>query len=78
MAGYKIKSLNEWAPDGPVYSCPYIDDAIGCMEKVRDINDDLRSSLEQAINLIETLDDMIIELQAENDKLAKEVASNEH
>jgi chromosome segregation ATPase len=64
MAGYWIRSLNQWAPDEPALSCPDIDDAIQSMESVRVINDELRSDLHDATNLIETLDGINLELQA--------------
>lgn len=63
MHGYRIKSLNQWTPNSPAFSCPDIDAAIRSMENVRDINDDLRSSFNDAVDIIETLDDMVIELQ---------------
>lgn len=69
MARTWIKSLNERIPEGPVFSCPEIDNAIQSLKNIREINDDLRSSLETAAELIETLDDMVIELRAENDRL---------
>lgn len=67
MTGYRIRCLNEWAPDDPPLSCPDIDDAIRSMENVRSINDGLRSEFNRAIDYIETLDRMVMELQADLD-----------
>jgi chromosome segregation ATPase len=67
MVGYRIKALNEWAPEGPAYSCPDIDDAIESMENVRKANEELRSSLGNATEVIQTLDQMVLDLQADLD-----------
>jgi hypothetical protein len=61
---YWIKSLSEWAPGEPAYSCTEIDDAIKSMETVRQINKELREALEEAVSIIRYLDYHIIELEA--------------
>lgn len=65
MTKYWIKSLSEWAPEVPAYSCSHIDDAIKSMETVRHINDELRKALDEAINIIRYLDWRVVELEAE-------------
>ncbi len=64
MNRYWIKSLGEWAPGEPIYSCADIDNAIKSMEAVRQINQELRDTLDEAINIIRYLDYRIIELEA--------------
>lgn len=65
MTKYWIKSLSEWAPEVPAYPCSHIDDAIKSMETVRQINDELRKALDEAINIIRYLDWRVVELEAE-------------
>lgn len=76
MNRYWIKSLSEWAPGEPIHSCADIDNAIKSMEVVRQINQELRDTLDEAINIIRYLDYRIIELEAKisllNDKEDKE------
>jgi len=64
-AKYWIKSLLEWAPDEPYNSCPDIDSAIEHIEQVREINEDLRKALKEAIEIIECLDELVLNLRAE-------------
>ncbi len=65
MGGYWIKALGEWTPEGPAYSCPDIDIAIEAIENVREINEDLRKALKEAIEIIECLDELVLNLRAE-------------
>jgi len=74
MGRYWIKSLHEWAPEGPAYSCPDIDIAIEAMESVREINEELRADLKVALETIEYLDSMVCELEAKLE--AQEVMSD--
>lgn len=65
MGGYWIKALEEWAPDEPQHSCPEIDHAIADLERIRDVNEDLRKALGEAIEIIQHLDYMVTNLKAE-------------
>jgi len=65
VGGYWIKALGEWTPDEPQHSCPEIDHAIADLERIRDVNEDLRKALGEAIEIIRYLDDMVTNLQAE-------------
>ena len=68
MPKYWIKSLSEWTPDEPYNSCPDIDSAIEHIEHVREINEDLRKALKEAIEIIERLDDLVLSLYEELNK----------
>jgi hypothetical protein len=68
MPKYWIKSLSEWAPDEPYNSCPEIDKAIEHMEQVREINEELRKALKEAIEIIQRLDDLVLSLYEELNK----------
>lgn len=68
MRSYWIKSLNEWAPNEPEFSCPDIDTAIDAIERVRKVNEELRAALDASLETIKYLDSMVCELEAELNK----------
>jgi hypothetical protein len=73
MAGkYWIKSLSEWAPEEPVYPHDDLDDVIKSIERIRQINQELRDDLDKALNIIRCLDWRITELKAELSLLKEE------